>query len=74
MTKEFLSRTKKWKDDKKRFCEIVDAMKIGFWNYESFSKFLQDIRPPDLDESLGAEVCRNLVDGLRGEFTVRKLL
>src|SRR5438445_2686901 len=55
---EFLSGKSKWRSRKERFCEILKNMTIEFWNYERFSKFLQDARPPDLDKSLGAEVCR----------------
>ncbi|MEP6644474.1 MAG: hypothetical protein ABJA69_08240 [Acidobacteriaceae bacterium] len=61
----FLSRKSKWQGDKERFGEILRAMKIVFWNYESFSKFLQDARPSDADKSLGAEVFRKLFDGFK---------
>ena len=70
----FLSETAKYEERKDRLCEIIRDMKIAFWNYERFSKFLNDVTPPDLDESPGAQVYRKLTDGLLSEFECRGLI
>ncbi len=57
-----------------RFEEIVSQMRLAFVSYDMLAHFLRGTAPPKNDESAGAEVYRNLIDGIVGELHTRQLL
>lgn len=58
----------------KRFSEIVDQMQLAFLNYDSFARLLRTVADGQgQEDSPSAEVYRNLIHGLIGEFERREL-
>lgn len=56
-----------------RFNKIVEKMRVEFLSYGGFARFLGEAKPPQTDQSPGAEVYRKLISGLTAEFERRKL-
>ncbi len=52
---------------------IVDDMNVQFLNYKDFIDILEGATPQQTDQSAGAEVYRNLINGLCHEIRLRKL-
>jgi hypothetical protein len=68
-----LKQPQHFRRHKERFGQILKEMHIEFLSYSGFTEFLQSVAPPPSDNSLGAEVYRNLIFGLTDEFKRRKL-
>ena len=52
---------------------IVDHIKVRFLNYKDLTDILEEATPQQDDQSAGAEVYRNLTNGLCREISRRKL-
>jgi hypothetical protein len=76
--KELLSRflaekPSVFRQEKQRLEQIVENMKVKFLNYKDLTDILIRAAPKETDQSAGAEVYRNLIDGLCSEISRRKL-
>jgi hypothetical protein len=56
-----------------RFEQIAANMPVAFLSYQGFATFLREAKPAETDQSLGAEVYRNLILGLLHELEIRQL-
>ncbi len=71
---KFLSKQPlRLRNEPSRFKQIVETLQIGFTNYQSFATMLEASMPDASDFSDGAEVFRNLIQGMKGELKIRRL-
>jgi len=58
-----LNKPAPFREQPERLKQLAEQMRISFWNYERFALSLCEAKPPETDQSLGADVYRKLVDG-----------
>jgi hypothetical protein len=63
-----------FRQGEQRLQEIVNGMHVQFLNYKELTDILKGATPEQTDQSAGAEVYRNLINGLCHEISRRKLL
>jgi hypothetical protein len=63
----------RFKEQSKRFAEIVSSLTIGYISYEGFEDLLSKTKRDQLDGSAGAEVYRKLLRGMIEELRSRGL-
>jgi len=66
-------RPERLRAERARYEEIVSTLSIGFLSYGAFADLLRTERD-SLDDSMGAQVYRNLIDGMLHELNERKIL
>ena len=73
LTKFLSKKPPIFRQDQEHLQRIVKNMKVRFLNYEELTNILTDAVPQQSDQSAGAEVYRNLINGLCHEISRRRL-
>ena len=66
-------KPKRFREAEERLREIVENMQVRFLSYKHLSDILKQAAPLQVDRSTGAEVYRNLINGLCSEIDRRQL-
>jgi hypothetical protein len=73
LSKFLVEKPLTFRQEKERLGQIVENMKVEFLNYKDLTNILEGATPQQADQSEGAEVYRNLINGLCREIGRRKL-
>jgi hypothetical protein len=73
LTKFLANKPKVFRQNPQHLQRIVEHMNVKFLNYRDLTDILKGAIPPQADQSAGAEVYKNLINGLCNEISRRKL-